>query len=144
MRVFNVGLSLCEAIQASAAEYNERRQAAINRSEAGERPARLLNSSAGDEAAEVDGREAKAFDQVFHGALGFFVITRDEDHAPGLALDRSLVEAGHANGIERLDDARPWREASHDLACPDTAKELGAGLGKGVGGVYEDTTVPLG
>src|SRR6267378_6100096 len=80
--------------------------------------------------------------------VGFFVIPRDEDHAPALALDRSLVEVGHANGIERLDDARPWREASHDLACPDTAKvgknELGAGLGKGVGSVYEDTTVPLG
>jgi hypothetical protein len=37
--------------------------------EAGERPARLLNASAGDEASKVDGCEAEAPDQVFHYAL---------------------------------------------------------------------------
>ena len=87
--------------------------------EAGEWSARLLNSPAGDEASEINGREAEALDQVFHDALGFCVITGDEDHPFALVLDRPLVEVRHANGIERLDDARPLREASHNLAGTD-------------------------
>ena len=45
--------------------------------EAGEWSARLLDSSAGDEASEVDGGKTEALDQIFHDALGFFVITGD-------------------------------------------------------------------
>ena len=90
--------------------------------EAGERSARLLNSSASNEAAEVDGRKAKALDQVLHDALGYFVIAGDKDHAPALARDRSLVEMGHTDGIECLDDARASRKTSHNLAGTDTAK----------------------
>src|SRR6516165_9435987 len=116
--------------------------------EAGERSARLLNSPAGDEASEVDGREAEALDQVFHDPLGFFVIPGDEDRALALALDRPLVKTGHTDGVERLDDPCFWRETGHNLAGADAAEvgknELGGGLGERVGGVDEDTTVPLG
>ena len=59
-----------------------------------------------------------------------------------MTVDRPLVEVGHANGIERLDDARPCREAGYELAGTDTAEvgenEIGAGLDEGVGGVDED------
>jgi hypothetical protein len=55
---------------------------------------------------------------------------------------------GHTDGIERLDDPRPARETSHNLAGTDTAKvgknQLGTGLGEGVGGVNDNATVPLG
>src|SRR6516162_5362103 len=110
--------------------------------------ASVVARPAGDEAAQVDGGEAEALDQVSHHALGFFVITGDEDHAPALALDRPLVEVGHANGIECLNDARSWRKTSHDLTGADAAEvgknELGAGLGERVRGVDEDATVPIG
>ena len=76
------------------------------------------------------------------------IIPGDEDHALALALARSLVEAVHTNGVERFDDPRPWREISHDLAGADTAQvgknEPGASLDKRIGGIDEDTTVPLG
>src|SRR5262249_23291498 len=46
------------------------------------------------------------------------------------------------------DDSRTWREGSHDLAGTGTAEvgknEIGAGLGERVGGVDEDSTLPLG
>ncbi|MGC2200406.1 MAG: hypothetical protein WA633_09715 [Stellaceae bacterium] len=115
---------------------------------AGERTAGLLNSSAGDEASKVDGREAEALDQIFHGALGFFVIAGDKDDAPAFTFDGPLVKTGHTDGIECLDDPRPACETSHNLAGTDIAKvgknQLGTGLDEGVGGVNEDATVPLG
>lgn len=83
----------------------------------------------------------------FTTRLDFFVITGDEDHVPALALDRPFVEARHSNGIERLDDPRSSRETSHNLTGTDTAEvgknEIGTGLGERVGGVDENTTVPL-
>src|SRR6516162_10156376 len=98
--------------------------------EAGERSARLLNSSAGDEASEVDGRKAEALDQAFHNTLGFLVIPGDEDYTLALALDRPVIEGSHANGIERFNDARPWRAkpATISLApIPPSRRERASG-----------------
>src|SRR5438445_11755666 len=74
------------------------------------------------------------------------MVPRDEDHATSSVLDRSLIEAGGDDRIERLDDAGTWRQGRHDLAGA-LAAEIGEDepwtrLEEGVRRIDEHPAVP--
>src|SRR5437870_13412082 len=90
----------------------------------GERTPGLLQPATRRETAEIDRREAETLDELFDECGRFGMVPRDEDHATSSVLDRSFVEAGGDDRIERLDDAGTWCQGRYNLA-----RALGAATG---------------
>src|SRR6266478_3307416 len=112
----------------------------------GERTPGLLQAATRREAAEIDRREAETLDELFDECGRFGMVPRDEHHATSSVLDRSFIEAGGDDRIERLDDAGTWRQGRYDLARALAAEigedELRTRLDKGIRRIDEHPAVP--